>query len=374
MKILHINSYYSVSNFYKNLYDKQIENGLDIDVYVPVSTAKDTSDLELGKYSKISQNHNKYDRLFFHIKHNKIYKDIIKQYKMNEYPILHAHSLFSNGYIAYKLNKKYKIPYIVAVRNTDINVFFKKMKHLRRLGVNILRNAEKVIFISKPYKEYTMEKFIPSKYKEEIESKSIVIPNGIDKFWIDNKVTTKEKPRENEINIIYVGVVNSNKNIETTTKACEILIKQGYKVNYKIIGKIKDKKYNDFIKKYPFIKYISHCPKEELIKHYRSSDIFIMPSKHETFGLVYAEAMSQGLPLIYTRGQGFDGQFEEGEVGYSVECDSQNDIADRVKDIISNYGNMSFNCIEKVDKFNWDKMDREYLKLYKKILLRDCIL
>lgn len=72
MKILHINSYYSVSNFYKNLYDKQIEDGLDIDVYVPVSTSIDTSDLELGKYSTISKNHNKYDRLFFHVKHNKI--------------------------------------------------------------------------------------------------------------------------------------------------------------------------------------------------------------------------------------------------------------------------------------------------------------
>ena len=29
-----------------------------------------------------------------------------------------------------------------------------------------------------------------------------------------------------------------------------------------------------------------------------------MPSKHETFGLVYAEAMTQGLPVIYTKNEG----------------------------------------------------------------------
>ena len=60
--------------------------------------------------------------------------------------------------------------------------------------------------------------------------------------------------------------------------------------------------------------------KEELIKLYRDSHIFTMPSITESFGLVYAEAMTQALPVVYTKGQGFDGQFPDGEVGYSVEA------------------------------------------------------
>ena len=40
---------------------------------------------------------------------------------------------------------------------------------------------------------------------------------------------------------------------------------------------------------------------------------FCLPSHAETFGLVYVEAMSQGLPIIY-EGQGFDKQFQDGEV------------------------------------------------------------
>lgn len=205
---------------------------------------------------------------------------------------------------------------------------------------------------------------MPDSYKEEIKNKSIVLPNGIDNFWINNKVDKKEQPIKNKIKIIYVGVINSNKNIETTIMACKKLIKLGYEVSYTIVGKIVENKYYNLIKKYSFIKYIPHCKKEELIIHYRQANIFIMPSKHETFGLVYAEAMSQGLPVIYTRGQGFDGQFSEGEVGYSIQYDSVDEIIIKIKDILNKYELISNNCVQEVVKFDWDKISREYTRIY----------
>ena len=109
------------------------------------------------------------------------------------------------------------------------------------MGVNILRNAKRVIFISEPYKKYTIDKFIPEKFKKEIESKSVVIPNGIDQFWLNNKFKDRIRPQNNKLKLIYAGSINANKNIYTTTKACELFIKQGYEVSYKIIGKIADK-------------------------------------------------------------------------------------------------------------------------------------
>lgn len=90
-----------------------------------------------------------------------------------------------------------------------------------------------------------------------------------------------------------------------------------------------------------------------------------MPSHHETFSLVHAEAMSQGLPVIYSRGQGFDGQFEDGVVGFSVQYDSPEEIAEKVIDIINNYEAISQNCVEKADKFDWDKIAGKYIEIYK---------
>lgn len=367
-KVLHICSYYIGTKLYQKLFDSLEKLKIEEDAYVFVDKKHETKQ-ELPSNVYISKCYNKFDRLFFHIKHTKVLKDIKSKLEIKIYDIMHAHSLFSNGYIAYKLYQKYDIPYIVAVRNTDLNLFFDKLIHLRPMGVNILRNAKRVIFISEPYKKYTIDKFIPEKFKKEIESKSVVIPNGIDQFWLNNKFKDRIRPQNNKLKLIYAGSINANKNIHTTTKACELLIKQGYEVSYKIIGKIADKKYNDFINKYSFIKYIPYCQKEDLINHYRNSDIFVMPSKYETFGLVYAEAMSQGLPIIYTRGQGFDGQFDDGEVGYSVQYDSAEEIVDRVKDILDKYEIISRNCIKKVDRFDWDKIAKEYIDIYKGICL-----
>lgn len=364
MKILHINSYYSGSNLYKNLYDKQKEDGLDIKVYVPIPNNIDATVLTLGEYTTISTNHNKYDRIIFHVKHKKIYKDIVKKYEMSEFSIAHAHSLFSNGYIALRLKKDFNIPYIVAVRNTDVNTFFKYMVHLRKLGVEILAEAQNVIFLSKSYKDLVIEKYVPVNLRKEISDKAQIIPNGIADFWFNNKANSKESPKQNKIRLVYAGAINKNKNLITTIKAIEVLKQKGYDIIFTVVGKIEDKSIHQQIVDLPFVNYITPKPKEELLDIYRVNEIFVMPSKTETFGLVYAEAMSQGLPVIYSKGQGFDEQFEEGVVGYHVDCFDFNEIASKIICVVENYAEMSNACIAKVEKFRWDTISSKYTKLY----------
>ncbi|MDH6431130.1 MULTISPECIES: glycosyltransferase family 4 protein [unclassified Paenibacillus] len=364
MNILHINSYYSGSNFYKNLYDRQIENGLDINVYVPVSKSTDVSALNLGEYTTKSANHGKYDRIFFHIKHVKIYADIVKKYDMNTIYITHAHSLFSNGYIALLLKKKYDIPYIVAVRNTDVNIFFKYMFHLRAIGIEILKEADKVIFLSESYRNIVLDKYISSNLKKDIMHKTVIIPNGIDDFWLQNKGKPKMKNEHKELRLVYAGVINKNKNLLTTVKAIEVLLRKGFNVEFTIVGRIADKGIYKRISRIPYVKYIDPKPKEELLNIYRTNDIFIMPSIKETFGLVYAEAMSQGLPIVYTKGQGFDKQFQEGEVGYHVDCGNPNEIANVIEKILDNYKQISIQCINSANVFSWEKVVTDYNEIY----------
>lgn len=362
-KVLQICSYYTGTKLYHRLFSSLSEINANESVYV--FTHDYYNLLESTNYDiTISKCYNKFDRLFFHLKHIKVLKDIIIKFDINRFDILHAHSLFSNGYIAYKLNKKYNIPYIVAVRNTDVNVFFKRMICFRKLGVEILKNADKIIFISEPYKEQTISQYVPLNDKKNILLKSTVIPNGIDDFWLSNKYESRKNPEKNKLKIIYVGEINKNKNIDTTIKACKLLLTKGYDVSYTIIGKIIDKKYNKILKKYNFINYLPFCNKEELINHYRKADIFVMPSKHETFGLVYAEAMSQGLPVIYTRGQGFDKQFNEGEVGYSVLYNAAEEIAKNVINILQDYQKLSESCLSMVNKFDWARIALQYMEIY----------
>lgn len=106
--------------------------------------------------------------------------------------------------------------------------------------------------------------------------------------------------------------------------------------------------------------------REKILEIMDNCDIFVMPSHRETFGLVYIEAMSRGLPVVYTKGQGIDGFFEEGEIGYPVDPAETNAIVTAIENIIMNYSNISKNCIVNSKAFNWSSVSNEYIKLYNK--------
>lgn len=92
-----------------------------------------------------------------------------------------------------------------------------------------------------------------------------------------------------------------------------------------------------------------------------------MPSRYETFGLVYIEALSQGLPIIYTLGQGVSGYFEDGTVGYGVKPNNIGDIAEKIELIMNNFDSMSLDAPKFAQAFSWDSISKEYICIYKNL-------
>lgn len=364
IKILHICSYYYGTKLYKNMMDRFQNNNVDFKVFAPCSYNLNYDGNE--EYLIKAPCYNKLDRLLFYYKYNKVYEKLMSTVNVKEYELLHAHSLFANGYIAYRVFKKFNIPYIVAVRNTDVNVFFKYFLYLRKLGIDILENASKIIFISNAYRQKLLEKYVPENKRKKIKNKSVVIPNGIDNYFLENRSEPKHL-KEKKLNLVYTGRIDNNKNLITTIKCCDKILSNKYDIKLTVIGKIVAKKYNKIIKKHDFINYLGEKNKEEIVQIYKDMDIFVMPSKHETFGLTYVEAMSQGMPVIYTVNEGFDKFFPDGVVGYSMKYRDCKKMANNIEMVISNYEQISKNCIEKAMEFNWDEITKKYIELYNKI-------
>src|SRR5699024_2236019 len=225
--------------------------------------------------------------------------------------------------------------------------------------------AEKIIFLSPRYRDLVLNKYIPSVLKQEFFEKSIIIPNGIDDYYLSNRPAINTR-NQDCLNIVTVGLINKRKNQLAVCKAIETIYDKYKNIKYTVIGKVEDKKIYNELKEYSFVEHKPHMSKEDLLLEYRKNDIFIMPSLTETFGLTYAEAMSQGLPVIYTKGQGFDGQFEEGLVGYRVKSSDSQEIVSAIKKILKNYQDISRRCINLVGKFDWDKVANEYIEIYNK--------
>lgn len=369
MKVLHICSYYIGSKLYKNFITNLDKLGVKNEVYIPINSEylinKNYKDGLKNTNYIYSKNFNNLDRINFKLKMKKIYKDILNKVNFSEIDVIHAHSLFVNGYIAYKLKQNKNIDYIVAVRNTDINVFFKYMPHLRKLGLEIMKNAKKVIFISHSYKDYMLDNYINGDIKLNLE----VIPNGIDKFWLEN-IYMDEKKIDNQVNLIYVGEFNKNKNVESLIYATKLLNQKGYCINLNLVGKgnrlkkIKRLASTDI----EHIKIHGYMKKEQLIKLYADAHIFAMVSQYETFGLVYVEALTQGIPVIYTKGQGFDGYFKDGYIGYSANYNDIENICEKIEELIKNYNQVSSFKRDVTHEFDWEKVSKKYISIYENII------
>lgn len=363
MNVIQICSYYINDRFYSTFFDSLKEFDINSVPYVFANINKKGQPSHV-KNSSIFFCFNSFDRIFFHLKHWKVWKTFERNMDISDVECIHAHSLFSNGYIAYLIKKKYGVEYVVTVRYPDYLTFFKWMIHLRPLGRRILKNANKVIFLSESSKEETY-KYLGKTAIENIENKVCIIPNGIEDFWITNKYSKKFRyPPKKKLTLLFVGRVNKNKNPEVLIKTCELLRAQHYDVKLNIVGDIEYTYYTSQFKKYEFIEHHDFCEKEVLLNHYRCADIFIMLSHKETFGLVYAEAMSQGLPLIYSRGQGFDQQFSNGEVGYACKNTCAEEAVHCIEKILEDYSAISRRCIENCDRFNWSLIAKQLANIY----------
>lgn len=365
MKILHINSNYDRTTLHQAMMDR-LDELCQNRVMVPTHD-KNCGVLKVGDNVLVKECFSKRDRFLFPLKQRKIYKALLDSFSVAEFDLIHAYTLFTDGNVAYKLRKEYGIPYVVAVRNTDVNAFFKYRPHLRGRGVKILRNAAAVFFLSETYRKRVFADYIPKRYHGELSDKTYLIPNGIDERWF-TVGQAHEAPKGKELQLVFAGRIDRNKNILTSVKTCQLLQAEGYDAQLTVIGKVADEALAAELDGFSCVKRLPPMSMEELAEYYKKCHIFLMPSIYESFGLVYAEAMSQGLPVLYTAGQGFDGQFPAGHVGYPVPSDSPAEICKAVKLILQNYEEMSQRCVTESRRFRWADMVCRYVDIYKECL------
>lgn len=104
---------------------------------------------------------------------------------------------------------------------------------------------------------------------------------------------------------------------------------------------------------------------------YAASDIYVMPSRWESFGLVFLEAMNYKLPIISTRVQAVPEVVEDGVCGVLVSSESPVELAEAMWNMLSNpsrriaYGEAGRAVLQK--KFAFDKFIGEHLRVYRSL-------
>lgn len=277
-------------------------------------------------------------------------------FSKNKPDLIHAHTLFSDGSLANYYYKAHRIPFIVAFRSTDLDFFLKYKPWLKKYGKQIVENAKYLVFISP-----SLKRKFEDIYGDAFEGKSLIIPNGINPSFITEDEFIRKNPHT-PLELLYVGSFLKRKNVPSLIKLVD-----DSPARLTIVGKggNEEKRVLQLIRNSNKVNYLGHIKDpSRLIEIYRQSDVFVMTSKGETFGLVYIEAMSQGLPLIYSLDTGIDGYFEQGFVGYGVKPGSVPEMKSGLDKIVSNYQEISENCSIKAKELNWKTIAEKYFDIY----------
>ena len=371
MHILHVSSDFIGTKVHENLFRNLASLGLAQMVYCPVrdSNLIGKNRFEAPNVEIVYDNAVKpFHKYAYHVKRHAIFNSLQKKVDLSHVDLCHASTLFTDGGQAYKIYKKYHIPYVVAVRNTDINGFLNVRPETWLTGRKILLNAKRIFFISKALMDRFCGHRLIFPLLPEIENKMLLIPNGIDDYYLDHV--------NHEIHsghrVLYVGDFSNNKNVK---RLCEAVLQLSGEENLKDVqltlvggGKAQNNDIQDLIdansERFHFLGPI--YDKAKLCEVFNQHSIFAMPSIYETFGLVYLEALSQNLPVLYTKGQGIDGLFDE-SVGIGVNPLSVQSIKDALRMLIEKknvYSNHNVNF----EDFRWCNIAQVYESIYQDIV------
>lgn len=122
------------------------------------------------------------------------------------------------------------------------------------------------------------------------------------------------------------------------------------------------------------VQLIDFMPKEILFEYYRASDLFVLPTREDVWGLVINEAMAVGIPVISTnRCNAALELIENGINGYIVEVGDEISLAERISEILTDdTKNMAMSAanIEKARQFTLEEIVCSHIATINRTLLK----
>jgi len=290
-----------------------------------------------------------YNRNFFlpFIKESNLFlKEILKE----KYDLIISFMPSGNIY-ADLINKKLNLPHISILHYSDYHVLndFKYSIYFKKRLKKALLNS-------------TLIGARNSFLKEKLNA-DFVLPSFIEK---ENIVDEKKNKFENKLKIITLSKLIKRKNIHLVIEA---LKNAEFDFEYNIYGDgIEKENLKKLIKKHNLenkIKihpYINHSEINSVLdKH----DIFILPSKNETFGLCYLEAMARGLIVIAKQNEGMNEIIENNKNGFLI---NENEILEILKKLAENNdfkNEIIKNTLLNIQKYKKNNITKEFIKILK---------
>ena len=276
-------------------------------------------------------------------------------YSENNLDLLHSHTGKRLGGIVRTVAKLRKIPYVVSLHGGFLQIPQAERATLaapaqnsfewgKALGAvvgsrKVLSDADGIICVGRT--EY-------EKMKEKYPLKGVYyLPNGVDTSWFENgngqEFRTEYGYTPKDKIILTVGRIDPQKNQELLIKLMPRLLETEPDAKLLLIGPVTLQRYYEKLmglitslhieEKVQIIKGFPPGDRT-LVDAFHGSDLFVLPSRHEPFGIVLLEAWSSSLPVIASNVGGIPHIIKDGDTGVMCRSDDEQDFLHSIVNIL----------------------------------------
>ncbi|MHA1329275.1 MAG: glycosyltransferase family 4 protein [Promethearchaeota archaeon] len=263
---------------------------------------------------------------------------------------------------------------------------FANPRYLNKDLTSILKNFDHLIACTNAEKKFLIKKNIIS------EEKISVIPMGVDHEAFDPKLLKKKKiksfkkaffnNRETSYKmVLFCGYKNFEKGAISLLKAIPFIINKYKKVYFFFIGPSTEafnREFRNLEKKYRS-RIINLTPSnlkgyydEKKIAAFIESDVYVMPSRSDAYGISFLEAWAARTPVIGARIGATPEVIKENVDGLLVNFNDEQDIAQKILILLRKKRlnkKLASNGYKKVrNELSWQEIANKMEKLYKNIL------
>lgn len=260
---------------------------------------------------------------------------LVKIVRKFDIDIIHAHYLYPAGIIAVLAGIFTKKKVYVTSHGSDMFCLYPQHRFMRPIIRFVLNRSDVVLAVSESLKEEILKTGLPNIEKKlrlnwnTVNIDEFQIPNDNNRYKFKNELNIpKDKPI-----ILFIGNIIKRKNVSTILDAkkliqadCELVIVG----DGPLLNSLKEKVDLENIKDVTFTGVRNDIPNV-----IQSSDLLILPSYSESFGLVLIEALACGKPVIGSNVGGIK-EIITNDVGLLVEPTDSKELAKAADLILTN--------------------------------------
>jgi len=319
--------------------------GHRVDIYTRIHDPKDSQIIELDENVRLIHLKAGDDReipklaIYPHLTDFFLALEDFREGEGLQYDLVHSHYWLS-GLVGKRAQERWHVPHFVMFHTLGV------VKNYTGVGEEepelridtekqLVKTCDRIIAATEREKEELMG------YYDALPETIEVIPCGVnlDLFRPVDKATARQElglDQEEGI-VLYVGRFATLKGIDRLLAAMAYL-QQDQGIRLIIIGgdghdQPEDRELRGLSEELGIqdaVTFAGRIEQEELPPYYSAADLFVLPSYHESFGLVVLESLACGTPVVATKVGAMESIVREGETGYVMPDNAPRSLADKI--------------------------------------------